>query len=108
MIKPTVGRKVWYRPSVHDRASMTATDQPLDATVVAVHNDNCVNLVIFDYNGVMHTRCSAYLKQDEPAPSWVQGYAEWMPYQTAQAKAAEPTSGTVELDSEAAKTGNWK
>jgi hypothetical protein len=108
MIKPTVGRKVWYRPSASERSTLAVIgDQPLDATIVAVHNDNCVNLVIFDANGTMSTRCSAYLKQDDALPTWVSAYAEWMPYQVGQAKKDEqPTSGTVTLESPSAKDWN--
>lgn len=87
---PTVGRKVWYRPSASERvgenAIVASTDQPTDATIVAVWGDRCVNLVIFDGNGKKHVRMSAYLRQDdEELPSWVTGYAEWMPYQLKQA-----------------------
>lgn len=92
-ITPTVGRKVWYRPSEQERvgenAMTVAPGEPLDATVVAVWNDNCVNLVIFDANGMKHVRCSAYLRQGEDSlPDWVSAYAEWMPYQIGQAKKA--------------------
>lgn len=93
MIKPTVGRKVWYRPSDLEKASMTVQvngsgeNQPLDATIVCVHNDTCVNLVVFDANGVMHNRNSTYLQQDGATrPNWISSYAEWMLYQNGQAK----------------------
>ena len=40
VISPSVGRKVWYRPSKSDQTGpvpmQTATGQPLDATVIAV------------------------------------------------------------------------
>jgi hypothetical protein len=128
MINPTVGRKVWYRPSANDKNMAFVAGEPLDATIVAVHNDNCVNLVIFDYNGVQHTRCSAYLAQEgTPVPAWAPAYAEWMPYQVGQAKAvktktyadgttatgtgplpdASPTSGHVELDNIGNDKNNW-
>jgi hypothetical protein len=81
---PTVGRKLWYRPE-GDASMAFIGDQPLDATVVAVHNDHCVNLVIFDASGVKHVRTSTYLKQDGvDLPEWVRSYAEWMPYQVKQ------------------------
>lgn len=96
MIKPTVGRKVWYRPADHETAMAVQKDidgvkQPLDATIVCVHSDHCVNLVIFDANGIMQNRNSAYLRQDGvDLPVWVTSYAEWMPYQVGQAKKHEP------------------
>jgi len=105
MIAPTVGRKVWYRPSEQDIAGTSgnsakkmevATGQPLDATVTAVWGDRCVNLAIFDIYANVHDRRSVTLVQEGDVVPASGRYAEWMPYQTAQAK-KEPTSGTVEL-----------
>lgn len=88
-ITPTVGRKVWYRPSAYDKtgpgAMQQASDQPLDSTVVCVHSDTMVNLVVFDATGNMHKRTSVKLLQDGEAPFEGSAYAEWMPYQTKQA-----------------------
>lgn len=91
IIKPTVGRKVWYRPSDYDRMNMAAiNDQPLDATVVCVWSDQCVNLAIFDANGSLHSRTSVYLMQDgAPLPHPGTAHAEWMPYQQ-KAAARDP------------------
>lgn len=99
MITPTVGRKVWYRPSAHDKTGpvpmVAATDAPLDATVVAVHGDRMVNLVIFDAMGTMFRKLSVTLMQEGDTPPLdtngisVGGYCEWMPYQQTQAKKAE-------------------
>jgi hypothetical protein len=103
MIQPTVGRKVWYRPSHQDMNVGTEStppmavsgDQPLDATVVAVWGDRCVNLVIFDIYGNKYERCSVTLKQEGDVMgsgmlSDGMAYAEWMPYQTSQAKKDAP------------------
>lgn len=95
MIKPTVGRVVWYWPSEHDikdRKVFTyeGSNQPFAATVAFVHNDRMVNLAVVDHNGMPFEKRSVTLRQsgdvvtDSPA-----GQAEWMPYQTAQAKRAE-------------------
>ena len=102
MIKPTVGRKVWYWPSKFDRTGpkpMVAVGsqdagnlQPLDATIVAVWGDRCVNLVVHDANGSAFQKFSVTLRQegDEPLKDAdgkeVLGHAEWMPYQVGQAK----------------------
>lgn len=98
MIKPTVGRKVWYRPSAADKAGnfgMAAYgDQPLDATVIAVWGDRMVNLSVTDHAGKVFAVTSAALLQDgDEPPKDLNGdnagrYAEWMPYQTAQAAKA--------------------
>lgn len=92
-IVPTVGRKVWYRPSQVDRGGagvagmVTHGNEPLDATVVAVHGGRYVNLAIFDALGHPHRRESVYLVQDgEDLPD--APYAEWMPYQINSAAAA--------------------
>lgn len=47
MIKPTVGRIVHYYPPSDSNCS-----GPLAAMVVCVWSDTCVNLAIFDKNGV--------------------------------------------------------
>jgi hypothetical protein len=92
LMPPTVGRKVWYRPSDWDRtgpgAMQVQTGEPLDATIVAVNSDHNVNLVVFDAAGFMHRRLSVTLLHDGPATAqWGKGaaYAEWMPYQRTQA-----------------------
>jgi len=106
VIKPTVGRKVWYRPRgisfVQPNGSVFAPSdygaQPMDATVIYVWGDRMVNLDITDHAGNHFIATSVTLLQegdDEP----VGAYAEWMPYQKGQAakteaseKAAAPTS----------------
>jgi hypothetical protein len=104
MIKPTVGRKVWYRSNVADRIGYGGMaqychdveeldGQPLDATIVFVRNDRLVNLTIMDHNGAQHQRTSVVLKQEGDVMEDDAAYAEWMPYQVGQAKVEpEPTS----------------
>jgi len=103
IITPTVGRKVWYRPSAFDMqgpdAMVCVTGQPLDATVIAVWGDRMVNLLVIDIMGKVIPQLSITLVQEcdltpmqgvqdkdgNPTPG---GYAEWMPYQTKQAAKA--------------------
>lgn len=104
MITPTVGRKVWYRPSRSDLTgplpmSMIGNPdfnpQPLDATVLAVHGDRLVNVLVLDVYGEPFTKTSVKLIQEgDETPKTADGaeafgYVEWMPYQTAQAKKHE-------------------
>lgn len=96
MIKPTVGRIVWYRPDEQDRITMSIHEggQPLSATVCHVWSDTCVNLSVIDSDGGCHKRTSVTLRQsDEP---WAGGrHCEWMPYQKGQAAKTEELERSV-------------
>lgn len=85
MIKPTVGRVVWFTPK-----GSNPGDQPLAAIVAHVWSDTCVNLAIFDANGVpMANPPTSILLVQEGAEIPSGGfYCSWMPYQVGQAKAA--------------------
>lgn len=93
MIKPTVGRVVWYTPSpigVDGSGRKIfqfpcTVGQPLAAIIAYVHSDSMVNLTVFDANGESHGVCSVDLIQDgQPKPEFGR-YCEWMPYQKGQA-----------------------
>lgn len=104
IITPTVGRRVWYWPSAHERvyaSVMVNADlvngltrmgvldsaQPFDAGIVFVHNHRCVNLSVTDHEGRVHARTSVPLLQDgDSLPPTGAAYAQWMPYQVGQAK----------------------
>ena len=101
VITPTVGRKVWYRPCANDligpipmHCSMAPGAQPLDATVIAVWGDRCVNVLVTDSIGKQFPVLSVTLLQDgDEPPKDADGksagrYVEWMPYQRAQAASA--------------------
>lgn len=115
VITPSVGRKVWYRPSKNDllgpggmvcSANMQdpTSGQPLDATVLAVWGDRCVNVLVLDIAGKPFTKMSVRLLQEgdekpkDPEGNNVGGYVEWMPYQQGQAKKhdAEQQAKTAE------------
>lgn len=93
VITPSVGRKVWYRPSAFDKSGPGAMnvsgDQPLDATVIAVWGDRMVNLLVVDIAGKAIPKLSVTLVQDGDVPQDGGGYAQWMPYQVGQAKREE-------------------
>lgn len=79
MIKPTIGRVVWF----YEKHVADQPEQALAALVTYVHSDNCVNLAVFDQNGVSSGRTSVYLRQPEVvAPACP--FCEWMPYQIGQ------------------------
>lgn len=101
VIMPTVGRKVWYRPSKYDTTGvgqmLVAGDQPLDATILAVWGPRCVNVLVLDTYGKPFTKTSVTLKQEgdempkDNQGNELKGYVEWMPYQVGQAKPAQAT-----------------
>lgn len=83
MIKPTVGRVVWYRQD--DRPET----EPLAAIIAKVWSDTCVNLAVFDANGMTFCKTSVKLVHDENDEKPSYGYAEWMPFQKGQAAKTE-------------------
>lgn len=85
MIKPTVGRKLWYYPP-----NWKPGQQPLSAEVVYVHNDRCINVAIFNVDGSLFFRPESnrnvlLLQDDDLAPSGGD-YCAWMQYQKEQAQ----------------------
>jgi hypothetical protein len=84
MIKPTVGRVVWF----HEAFVPDTKEQPRAAIVCYVHSDRCVNLAVFDVNGNSTSRTSVALRQEgDEAPAYA--FCEWMPYQLGQAAKTE-------------------
>lgn len=95
MIRPTVGRIVWYHPCASDDFPGAHDTEPLAAIVARVWSDTCVNLMVIDANGNTHSRTSILLVQDgEHRPD--SGFAEWMPYQKQKAAAGDPNSESAE------------
>lgn len=89
MIKPTIGRVVWYTPGATDPQS----DQKMPALVSYVWSDTCVNLAVFDSNGKTFNSTSVHLKQEDSEMPTAP-YCEWMPYQ--KMVAYERAKGTEE------------
>jgi hypothetical protein len=84
MIKPTVGRVVFYTIF-----GAQPEQQKHPALIAHVWSDSCVNLAVFDGNGVNYSRTSVLLIQDD-APLPPDGnYCEWMEYQKGQAAKTE-------------------
>ena len=89
IIKPTVGRVVWYWPTSADREDRRSiSGQPFAAQICGVHSDTCVNLGITDAEGRYFTRASIPLKQT-PRGIGEDGCATWMPYQLGRAAKTE-------------------
>lgn len=86
MIKPTIGRVVWYYPE-----DCEPWEQPLAAIVAHVWSDTCVNLAIFDANGVPTPTPPTRVLLVQPEAEAPSGghYCAWMPFQVGQKKAQE-------------------
>lgn len=86
IIKPSVGRVVWFRqmtPGVFPGSEETCA-----AIVAHVHHDRLVNLCVIDANGNTHSRANVTLVQPgDEAPT--HQHCLWMPYQTGQAAKTE-------------------
>ena len=98
MIKPAVGRVVWYHPSDYDLGHTRALPpgETCAAIVTYVHGDRMVNLVVFDVNGGSHPRTSVQLVQDDvQSPAAGHSWCEWMPYQKGQAAKHDALAAAV-------------
>lgn len=81
MIKPTVGRVVWFYTYIPGQGYKG----PQAALVAYVHSDTMLNLSVADENGNMQGRISIQLIQEgQPVPQY--DHCTWMPYQIGQAK----------------------
>ena len=89
MIKPTVGRVVVYTPSESRDAVMAKGTGVLAAIITNVWSDTCVNLAVFDGNGVPYARQSVFLVQDDALLPDGGYFCEWIPYQKKQADLIE-------------------
>lgn len=92
MIKPTIGRVVWYWPS--KELAEEAGAQAYAALVTYVHSDYLVNLAVFDVNGDCRSRTHVSLYQAHPSEERPnEPHCEWVPYQKGQAAKDEEGLG---------------
>jgi hypothetical protein len=85
MIKPTVGRVVWFYRYIQNQGHKG----PMAGHVAFVHSDTMVNLMTIDENGNPHSETSVELIQDDDTPAPGYSYCIWMPYQKGQAAKTE-------------------
>ena len=90
MIKPTIGRVVWFTPSNHNDPRGDVK-QPMVALIAYVWSDRLVNLAAFDQNGAHFGAATAVplLQDDDEVPLRRGYFAQWMPYQMGQAAKTE-------------------
>lgn len=89
VIKPTIGRRLWFWPArnaVEGGFVYRDPSQPCDAGIAYVHSDRVVNLTVADQLGNQHARVLVPLIQEGDARPEFDAYCEWMPYQVGQAK----------------------
>ena len=109
MIKPTVGRVVWFwpgAPGVEARpefltlagAGEGAEPQPCSASIAYVFSDRLVNLTVSDHYGRPHNFTSVTLLQGDDARPSAGYFAEWMPYQVGQAKKVDAADKADKVD----------
>mgnify|MGYP000408543904 CR=1 FL=1 len=91
MIVPTIGRIVWYWPSLADPHLASFGAQPMAAVICYVWSDTCVNLAIFDRNGnsVKDPPTSILLVQEGAERPSGGHFCEWMPYQVKKPTGSE-------------------
>lgn len=88
VIVPTVGRKVWFYPNQGQHGLSRMGEQPFDATVVYVHGDRLVNLLVVDHLGESTPFLRVQLVQPGDEACGTGHRAEWMPFQVTQAAKA--------------------
>lgn len=101
MIKPTVGRVVWYWPTAEDiqcrNLSVCDTGpQPFAATIACVHSDRRVALSVVDHAGKQFGLSDVMLLQVSDDGRAAPGYAQWMPYQKGQAAKTEALAAKID------------
>lgn len=94
MMKPSVGRIVWFYDGMSVGRFMSRLDDttPMAASVIYVHPDGSVNLKVVDHLGKEWTRGGADkgVQLRDPAQAdrhGIEDAATWMPYQVGQARA---------------------
>ena len=85
MIKPTVGRVVLFHPGINFAGARPAAGEPLPALVCRVWSDRMINIGGFDADGNPFNATSVPLMQGDEPGAPADSYAEWMPFQKAQA-----------------------
>lgn len=91
MIRPTVGRIVWfwYNFEARKKFKESGQSQPLAAMVTFVHNDRLVNLMVHTKEGASVGAQNVPFFQPEDEPEGEIGkFCEWMPCQKTKDYAA--------------------
>lgn len=88
MIKPSVGRIVWFYPHVDE--GRDPNGQPLAGTIAKVIDDRVVNLTVSAADGSTYgAQHVALLQPGDELVDPSQAHATWMPFQLGQAAKTE-------------------
>lgn len=90
VIKPTIGRIVWYYPTpVEQEKGLGISQHELAAIVCHVHSDYSVNLLVVGTDGRQVPKGDVELLQpgDDAPELEAGGFCRWMPFQIGQATA---------------------
>ena len=98
MIKPTVGRIVWFFPT-----DLPMNAPPLAAMIAYVHSDTMINVGALDTNGLAFAATSVKLLQDDEPREPGRDCACWMPYQKGQAAKTEELEKDIFQTAKAAR-----
>lgn len=104
-ITPSIGRKVWYHPTLAEIESVMGVNdltQALDATVIFVTDPDHVSLAITDHAGTPHVRHGVLLADEIVRGD--SGMATWMPYQRLQV-AKPPEMPTAPMETKVCTDG---
>lgn len=95
MIKPTIGRVLWYFRGPEDSEMEQISAQPFRAHVDYVFGDGLVNLSVTDHQGSDFLRDRVAIVPEGADVPTDCGYAVWMPYQLGQAARTEAAEAKV-------------
>jgi hypothetical protein len=111
VIKPTIGRKLYYNHGGDQTVNVMDPSQPIDATIIYVHPENAaapdqyfLNLYVVDHGGVAQLKSHVPLIQGDAVADSNIPHAYWMPYQLGQAAKTDAVEAQAALQQQLSTT----